>query len=183
MVCVGTVNQESVKHTMARDNRKPILHLHPKYPDQKLHVTLPVPPSVNHMYIMTGRSKTLTREAIEYVRESQKRTKEAMMEQGWKVEEEGVWLYCDLYFYFKDRRKRDTHNTLKILMDSLEFLAFEDDYYVLVRTHSVKLDRENPRVEMVMYPQLEIGGPLEVEKEWVTLNGKEEDDNETDEIG
>ena len=116
---------------------------------------------------MTGRSKTLTRKAIEYIKIAQTAAKEAMLESGWKKEREGVWLYADLYFYMPDRRKRDSHNTLKIFMDSLELLLFEDDFYVLTRIQSVKLDRDNPRVEMVMHPQLEVGGALDVEKEWI----------------
>lgn len=131
------------------------------------------------MYIMTGRSKTLTRDAINYVKEAQTRTKKAMLEQGWKKEEEGVWFYVDLYYYFPDRRKRDTHNTLKILMDALEFLVFEDDYYVLTRVQMVELDRENPRVEMVMHPQKDVGGVMDKRKKWVNEDGTEEIDDES----
>lgn len=148
---------------------KPILHLHPEHPEQAIRVTLPVPPSVNHMYIMTGKSKTLNRKALDYIRQAQRAAKEAIEKYNWHKEKEGVWLYVDLYFYMPDRRKRDTHNVTKILMDSLELMLFEDDYNCLVRSQAVFLDRENPRLELVMYPQLEIEGYLkdEVRKEWV----------------
>ena len=59
----------------------------------------------------------------------------------------------DLYFYFPDKRKRDSHNCLKLLLDCLEGLLFENDYYILPRIQYVTLDRDNPRVEVVFYPQ------------------------------
>lgn len=39
----------------------------PKYPKQVLTVTLPLPPSVNHMYQAAGRGRRLTKQAMEYI--------------------------------------------------------------------------------------------------------------------
>ena len=59
----------------------------------------------------------------------------------------------DLYYYFPDKMRRDSHNTLKILTDCLEGLLYSDDYYLLPRIQYVCLDRKNPRLEVIYYPQ------------------------------
>lgn len=126
----------------------------PKYPFQTLTMSIPIPPSVNHMYIhKKNGSKILTRNAKEYIKELQAICKKSKKEQGWKTDKEHVWYVMDLYFYFPDKRKRDSHNCLKLLLDCLEGLLFENDYYILPRIQYVTLDRDNPRVEVVFYPQ------------------------------
>ena len=76
-----------------------------------------------------------------------------MKEQGWKRDREHVWYVMDLYYYFPDKMRRDSHNTLKILTDCLEGLLYSDDYYLLPRIQYVCLDRKNPRLEIIYYPQ------------------------------
>ena len=125
----------------------------PKYPNQKIKFTLPVPPSVNHMYINAGRGKRLNREATQYIKTAQNICKKAIKQQNWKRDKEHVWYVMDLYYYFPDKMRRDSHNTLKILTDCLEGLLYSDDYYLLPRIQYVTLDRENPRLEIVYYPQ------------------------------
>lgn len=125
----------------------------PKYPDQRLKFTLPVPPSVNHMYINAGRGKRLNKEATQYIKTAQNICKKAIKQQKWKRDKEHVWYVMDLYYYFPDKMRRDSHNTLKILTDCLEGLLYSDDYYLLPRIQYVTLDRENPRLEIVYYSQ------------------------------
>ena len=126
----------------------------PKYPFQTLTMSIPIPPSVNHMYIhKKNGSKILTKNAKKYIKELQTICKKSKKEQGWKTDKECVWYVMDLYFYFPDKRKRDSHNCLKLLLDCLEGLLFENDYYILPRIQYVTLDRDNPRVEVVFYPQ------------------------------
>jgi crossover junction endodeoxyribonuclease RusA len=79
-----------------------------------------------------------------------------MREKGWKKDKDHVWYVMDLYFYFPDKRVRDSHNTLKLLTDALEGLLFSNDYFLLPRIQTVTLDRENPRLEIVYYPQGDI---------------------------
>lgn len=124
----------------------------PKYPNQELSLVLKVPPSVNHMYQNAGRGRRLTKQAKEYILDAQNKCKKAMKEQKWKRDKEHVWFVMDLYFYFPDKRRRDSHNTLKLLTDSLEGLLFYDDYYLLPRIQHVCLDRDNPRLEIIFYP-------------------------------
>lgn len=125
----------------------------PKYPKQVLTVTLPLPPSVNHMYQAAGRGRRLTKQAMEYIRTAQDTVKKAIRKQGWKKDKDHVWYVMDLYYYFPDKRIRDSHNTLKLLTDCLEGLLYKDDYFLLPRIQYVCLDRSNPRLEIIYYPQ------------------------------
>ena len=125
----------------------------PKYPNQVLTFSLPLPVSVNHMYQSAGRGRRLTTTARNYIKTAQDICKKAIRAQGWKRDKESVWYVMDLYFYFPDQRRRDSHNCLKLLTDCLEGLLFTDDYYLLPRIQYVTLDRDNPRLEVVFYPQ------------------------------
>ena len=60
-----------------------------------------------------------------------------------------------MIFYFPDRRIRDAHNCLKILMDVLEGIVYENDYTVMPRIQFVEYDKDNPRVEIVFSHQTE----------------------------
>ena len=125
----------------------------PKYPHQTLTFSLPIPPSVNHMYQNAGRGRRLTTQALNYINTAQDIAKKAVKEQGWKKDKDCVWYVMDLYFYFPDKRVRDSHNCLKLLTDCLEGLLFKNDYFLLPRIQRVELDRNNPRLEIVYYPQ------------------------------
>ena len=125
----------------------------PSYPNQYLTFSLPIPPSVNHMYQNAGRGRRLTKAAQLYIKDAQDACKKAMREQKWKRDKENVWYVMDLYFYFPDKKIRDSHNCLKLLTDCLEGLLFANDYFLLPRIQYVCLDRENPRLEIVYYPQ------------------------------
>ena len=125
----------------------------PKYPNQYLTFNLPIPPSVNHMYQNAGRGRRLTTIALNYIKTAQDICKKAIREQGWKKDKDSVWYVMDLYFYFPDKKLRDSHNCLKLLTDCMEGLLFTNDYFLLPRIQYVCLDRENPRLEIVYYPQ------------------------------
>lgn len=126
----------------------------PKNPRKKFAVMLPLPPSVNHMYIhKRNGSKILNRDAEDYVRKSRALINEAMEEQSWEVQGENVWYYADLYFFMESRRIKDSHNMLKLLLDVMQGIAFGNDYYVMPRIHAVELDEQFPHVEVVIRPQ------------------------------
>lgn len=127
----------------------------PKYPNQKLKFTLPIPISVNHMYQSAGTKKRLSTQARNYIKVAQDICKKAKVEQNWKQDSPKVWYVMDLYFYFPDKKRRDSHNCLKLLTDCLEGLIFEDDYFLLPRIQYVTLDRDNPRLEIIYYPHIE----------------------------
>lgn len=120
----------------------------------ELHFEVGVPLSVNHMYYNTRRGgKRLTPKAEQYFAEARALINAAIHDQLWVTTPKGVWLYVDMVFYFKDRKVRDSHNTLKLLLDVMQGVVYENDYNVMPRIMGVELDRENPRVEVRVHPQ------------------------------
>lgn len=125
----------------------------PKYPNQELNVIIPLAVSINHLYMFRKGKKFMTNEGMKYMQNVMQIVTHAIESQNYKVEGEGVWLVCELTFYFPDKRRRDCHNMHKLIMDALECIAFVDDRWVLVRDMHVALDKENPRVEVKIYPE------------------------------
>lgn len=118
-------------------------------------IELPIPPSVNSMYIHTrGGKRRLSSIAENYMRDSRALLHERVADTNWKMPNRHTWLYVDLVFYFPDRRIRDASNCLKLLMDVPEGIVYVNDYNALPRVQSVELDNENPRVVMTISPQL-----------------------------
>lgn len=129
----------------------------PLYPNQKLNFTLPIAPSVNHMYINTRRGgRRLTDKAKEYSFNSIAVIQAAIEDQNWLKEKQHVWFYLDICTYMPDRRKRDTNNMFKILLDVIEHATNHNDYYYQVRQQKTEFDADNPRIEVSMKPQLPI---------------------------
>ncbi|WP_119775867.1 RusA family crossover junction endodeoxyribonuclease [Dehalobacter sp. MCB1] len=126
----------------------------PQYSNKKLKISLPVPPSVNHMYYNTRNGgKRLTPTAENYIRVSRALINEAIEVQRWLRQKDSTWFYCDLVFYFGDRRIRDASNCLKLLLDVMQGIVYKNDYYCLPRIQSVEYDKENPRVEVCITTQ------------------------------
>lgn len=116
---------------------------------EKLVLTLP--PSVNHMYI-NGRighrlSRILSDSSKMWMQENALKTNLWRNKNGWQTSQ--YKTVVKLWFYFPDHRRRDTHNSLKILMDTLEKAQiFVDDKYALPQIIDYSIDKKNPRVEM-----------------------------------
>lgn len=123
---------------------------------RQLKMTLPIPPSVNSIYYNTrGGGRRLKAGAERYIRDVRALCNLFVEEQGWEKKTDATWLYVDMVFYFPDLRTRDSHNCLKILLDAMESIVFQNDYFVLPRIMSVELCRNNPRVEIKVYDQTE----------------------------
>lgn len=118
----------------------------PLHPNQYLSFSVDIAPSVNHMYI--GRTKKLTKTAEQYIRDTQQKCVQAMKEQNWQEENDDVWYHMNLWFYFPDRRIRDSHNCIKLLLDCFEGILYKNDYFVMPCICHVTLDKENPRIEV-----------------------------------
>lgn len=126
----------------------------PSNPRKFVKMSLPVPPSVNHLHYNTrGGGKRLTAKAQHYIRDSRALIHQYVEEQKWSVPSKRVWLYIDMVFYFPDRRIRDASNCLKILLDVMEGIVYHNDYIALPRIQSVEYDKENPRVELCVSSQ------------------------------
>ena len=116
---------------------------------QVLHITVPgVPPSVNHQYVRrpTG-GLALTREAREYRQTAREYAAVAARQQGWTLVPVGEQVIVRLWYYWPDRRRRDTQNN-KLLFDALEGVIYEDDKDVLPQVMGAEVDRDHPRVEI-----------------------------------
>ena len=124
----------------------------PRYPKQEIKLIVGVTPSINHMYVGKYRN-TLTAKAKAYIQETQNICVAAMHLYDWKEERENVWYFMDLYFYFPDKRLRDSHNCIKLLLDSLQGVLFTNDYFVKPRIQDVELDRKFPRIEIIFHPE------------------------------
>jgi len=139
---------------MAKEKVTDLPRTKPASITKSLKLSLPVPPSVNAIYYNTrGGGRRLTKKAEHYIRDSRALTNMGMDNQHWIKQEKGVWLYLDMVFYFPDRRRRDSHNCLKVLLDALEGLIYTDDMYVMPRIQSVEYDKECPRVEIHVITQ------------------------------
>jgi crossover junction endodeoxyribonuclease RusA len=114
--------------------------------DRELILVTSIPPSVNHMYYNTrGGGKRLTKKAEQYFYQVKANAIDECFKQDWLMPDKGVWLEMELAFYFPDKRIRDSHNCLKILIDALQGTVFVNDYYIMPVIKLVELDRENPR--------------------------------------
>lgn len=138
------------------DDKKDLYRDKPQYPNKKLRLNLPIPPSVNHMYYNTrGGGKRLTHQAEDYIRVSRGLINLAVEEQNWLKQRKATWYYIDLVFFMPDRRIRDSHNCLKLLLDVMQGIIFDNDYYVMPRIQGVEYDVDNPRLEVCVSAQCE----------------------------
>lgn len=130
-----------------------LLRINKSSNSNELSFFLPIPPSVNHMYMNTyGGGKRLTPKAEAWVKFARRLTNEAVQKSKWNMERKGYWLVCEMVFWFPDKRKRDSHNSFKCMFDALEGIVYENDQYVLPRVMHCGLDRDNPRIELRFIP-------------------------------
>lgn len=132
----------------------------------ELKLVLPVPVSINSLYINQYRynprtrrrepsgARILSKEGEKCKEEIQRLAKEQMKDSKWDfkwTEDKNNFLYQDAVIYFS-RRGRDDNNVYKLLNDSLEGISYDNDSRVLVRTQKIMFDKENPRIELTLTP-------------------------------
>ena len=128
----------------------------PTYPKKKLRLTLDLPLSINHMYYNApGGGKNLTAKALRYVRDSRAYMNAVIRDTKWIKQCNSTWYYLDMVVYMPDRRVRDSHNLLKLLLDTMEGIIYTNDYYVMPCIKAVEYDKSNPRLELILRPQTE----------------------------
>lgn len=126
----------------------------------KLKLVLPLPVSINNLYINQfsynpkTRSRTPTGKRImsaegkKVKQQIISETKKQMKTQVWEYElTKSTYLYLDTYIYM-NRLGRDDNNIYKLLNDSLEKIVYDNDSRILTRTQKILIDSENPRVEV-----------------------------------
>lgn len=136
----------------------------------ELNLTLPVPTSINKLYINeyqwdarlrqrvpTGR-RILSKEGRLVKSQIQGKARVQMLDQPeWDYEyTKENFVYQDAVIYFA-RRGSDDNNIYKLLNDSLEKIAYDNDSKVLVRTQRIIYDPKNPRIEVKITPVEFIG--------------------------
>ena len=128
---------------------------------EKLNVSLPYPPTENHMrqnayrYTPTGKryvARTFTKTAKSWVEDAVERVKKEVETVSWKA------LDCktvvEMTVYFPDTRRRDASNLLKVTLDVLEKGGvYVNDRWALpwVRDFHVPLKPCEGSVELVIY--------------------------------
>ena len=117
-------------------------------------------PSVNHMYEnreshyrdkkgmpRMRRMRVLSRVAENYQTYGEILTKSWINKNKWKTVNGKVIV--NMWYYLPDNVKRDTNNTLKLLLDIFEHAGiYTNDYYALPRIIDFEVDKKNPRIEI-----------------------------------
>jgi len=139
---------------LTEDLKEDLSRCNPRFPSKKLKLTLPLPPSVNSMYINNRNGgKRLSKASQNYIRIAKALINQAIDDQRWVKQEDNTWFYIDIVFYMPDRRIRDSHNMIKLLLDVMQPIIYTNDYYVMPRIQSVEYDKEYPRLELCITPQ------------------------------
>jgi crossover junction endodeoxyribonuclease RusA len=126
----------------------------PKNPNQVIKLVLPLGISVNAMYLM-NRKRGLTKKAKQWFLTAQYIARCECEKQGWEMDKGSVWYNADINFYFGDKVKKDSHNYLKLMLDALEGIIYNNDYFIKPKINIVELDRKRPRVEITIKAETE----------------------------
>jgi len=133
----------------------------------ELHLSCPVPPSVNHYlalraFMKNGKPVAMsykTAVAVKYQEDLEAYVIEEVKRQKWELEpNKHQHFYADAVFYFK-QIDQDANNYFKLLLDAITNTKaiWIDDNVVCERVNKVMYDSENPRIELHIYPVDYIG--------------------------
>ena len=132
-----------------------------------LHITSPMPPSVNHYMgyrMISSGGKPLavqytTNEAKKYQKNFGEIVIDAVERQGWNVPiDTKQHFYVDAVFYFP-RARMDCNNYWKVMLDAITHTQriWMDDDVVCERAQAIFYDAKNPRIELTIHPVDYIG--------------------------
>lgn len=120
--------------------------------NQQLNIIFPLLPSVNHMY-QTGPTggKMMTDPAKVLFVECQDLVELEMKIQNWQPLYK-TKVVADLWFYYPDNLRRDSHNMFKFLFDTMDGIMIDDDRWILPRVQNIIVDPDTkPRIEVKIY--------------------------------
>jgi crossover junction endodeoxyribonuclease RusA len=134
---------------------------------EKLKLTSPLPPSVNHYLsyraiIKNGKPMAMaykTQEATKYQKDFSKYVIEEVKKQNYSLKPNKTQhFYIDAIFYF-DRIDKDPNNYWKCMLDAITDtgLIWLDDNVTCERVNRICYDTKNPRIELEIYPVSYIG--------------------------
>jgi crossover junction endodeoxyribonuclease RusA len=125
----------------------------------KYRTTLTIPPSVNHCYVRRGKvyfkngkrkkrmMNVLSPVAEQWMKDARDSNLTALQNSQWECTDDKK-VIVDIWVFWPDKRRRDAHNLLKLLCDSLEGFVCKDDKMMLTRIQDFDYDKSNPRVEV-----------------------------------
>lgn len=113
-------------------------------------LTLPLPRSVNSL-VTWSPSGTLVkrRDAVQWSRDALLVARAWRKAQGW-TPTVGEKVIMRIWTYWPDARYRDTHNLYKVLLDALQGVLYDNDYWVLVRQQDFTVDPDHPRLALTL---------------------------------
>ncbi len=113
---------------------------------------LPLPVTTNHSHINIRRDNRLMRIRSEatkqYMHDAYWLAVAWRNKSGWVMARGTTRVIVRYWTYMPDKRRRDTSNLAKVMLDSLTGALWEDDQYVLPQAMGVGVDKQNPRVEI-----------------------------------
>lgn len=129
---------------------------------RELHLTSPIPPSVNHYLayraiMKNGKPMAMsykTPEAVSYQRAFREYVEEECAKQGWtEVPDPKQHFYVDTIFYFP-KTDLDCNNYFKCMLDAITDAGtvWADDNTVCERVMAIYYDSANPRIEITIHP-------------------------------
>lgn len=124
----------------------------------QLNLTLPLPISVNkylnYKVVWIGKRPVpqayKPREVKDYEKYATQIIKREISKQNWSCSNKDNFIKVESVYYLEKKRK-DSHNLEKVLFDVLVNAGvIPDDDILLPTTKNVYIDKENPRVELVI---------------------------------
>jgi len=112
-----------------------------------------LPPSVNHYFKRSRNGRLyLDAEARAFVEMAQLIAKQAAKKARYKIIPAGKFFYLVIGFEFANRRFADPNNMLKILIDALQGILFENDKWALPMVAKAEITgRKHTTVNVLAY--------------------------------
>jgi len=111
-----------------------------------------VPPSVNGAYKKGPSGIYMTRNAHSFKTATAYIAWQKVKQQQWKIIPKGKFFKMEIEFFFKNKRFPDPNNLLKILIDALEGILFENDKWLYTVMKCPKIVGENKTRVTVFKP-------------------------------
>lgn|SRR3990167_1942689 len=109
---------------------------------KEITITLPLPPTDNHLYGQHGHIRYMTHEGKVWKEAAQWDIKR---QYKGKVKKGDV-IIKEMCFFLK--RRRDIQGSLKLIFDAMEGIVYENDNQIVDFRVVKAEDKENPRVEI-----------------------------------
>ena len=112
---------------------------------KEIHLTLPVPPSANKCWEYGGGRVRTSKEALAYKQAVRLLVREDLIPGN-------VALNVSVY---RPAKRGDLDNYLKVMLDALQGVLYTDDKQI-TEIHAFRYDdKDNPRVELLAYQDLD----------------------------